>query len=568
MLDQRALRIDSGFCSLAGRRVENQDYVALFGDAQAGHGAPCIAALADGVSHGNAGRIAAELTVRLFIDGMTSAMPTPGVGRNAARVVAAINAWVHAAGRSDAGLANAASTFTALVLQGRTAHVLHVGDSRAYLLHDAQLTRLTEDHTLRQPEREHVLIRAIGLEAGIRLDHGTQSLRAHDRLLLCTDGVHGVLADAKLREALLARRSPGEDAQRIVEAAIAAGSQDNVTCIVIDVLSVPEAAAPELHTRFAALPLLPPPRPGDLIDGFVLGEMLSDGRYSRLLRATDTQGGTQVVLKFPQQNVTPDSTYHLAFVREAWVAARLHSPFVGETIELPEGRQSRLYSVMPYYEGETLEQRLTRVPRIGVDEGCDIALKLTRAIAVLHRAGVIHRDIKPDNVMLERGGGLRLLDLGVARLANLEDFPTRDIPGTPSYMAPELFDGQPGNEATDQYALGVTLYRLFSGRYPYGEVEPFSRPRFTRLTPLSRHRPELPAWIDHLLTRAVAVAPAERFGDVLELAHELENGRARGQPRTLVPRPLYERNPLLFWKVLAALLAIALVASLGLHAGR
>jgi len=271
-------------------------------------------------------------------------------------------------------------------------------------------------------------------------------------------------------------------------------------------------------------------------------------------------------MKFPQHNVAAASTHHLAFVREAWVGARLHSPWLGETIEVSPERQSRLYSVMPFYSGETLEARLARRPSVTFAEGMGIAQKLAKAVAVLHRAGIIHRDIKPENVLLETDGGLRLIDLGVVRLPLLEDFPGTDIPGTPSYMAPELFDGKPGNESSDQFALAVTLYRMWSGRYPYGEIEPFSRPRFQNATPLARHRPDLPAWVGHLLSRALHPDPLARFGDIVELSMEIDSGMSRAEPRTLRQLSLYERNPLRFWQVLCALLLIALLFSLAFHA--
>src|SRR5690606_23830059 len=173
-------------------------------------------------------------------------------------------------------------------------------------------------------------------------------------------------------------------------------------------------------------------------------------------------------------------------------------------------------------------------------------------------------DIKPENVLLESDGGLKLIDLGVVRLPMLEEDAGPDIPGTPSYMAPELFDGQRGDEFTDQFALGVTLYRMFSGRYPCGEVEAFSRPRFGKAVPLGRHRPDLPAWLGHLLSHAIAPDRAQRFGDVLELSMELESAMDRGVPVVLRQLSLYERNPLRFWQVVSALLAVLLLFSLGL----
>ena len=162
------------------------------------------------------------------------------------------------------------------------------------------------------------------------------------------------------------------------------------------------------------------------------------------MRATDLRNGKSLVLKFPHPRVADDATYRLAFVNEAWVAARVRSPWIGEIIELQADRQTRLYSAMPFYDGETLEARLRREPKIDLAEGARIAARLARAIATLHRSGIIHRDIKPDNVMLLRDGGLRLVDLGVCRAPRLEDFPQQYIPGTPSYMAPELFAGASG----------------------------------------------------------------------------------------------------------------------------
>jgi serine/threonine protein phosphatase PrpC len=566
MRQRRGLRINADFCSKQGRREQNQDYVGLACDGAdaVGH----VVAIADGVSFGRGGRAAAELAVRSFIQACHEMNPTAGVARNAARAMAAFNSWLHSAAQIDDGLRNAATTFTAVVLAGREAHVIHVGDTRAWLLHDGELLQLTVDHTVQQPERDHVLLRAVGMEGTLRLDHSRHPLAAHDRLLLTTDGVHAVLDADRLRALLRRRRSPTEDAAAIVEAALDAGSQDNASCAVIDVLEVPDVGTGELFEQIAALPLMPPPAPGAVIDGFRIEERISEGRYSRLLRATDTTNDEEVVLKFPQAGVAPASTHHHAFVREAWVAARITSPWIGASIALAPGRQSCLYSAMPWYDGETLEHRLMRRPAVSLAEGIGIAQKLCRAVAALHRAGIIHRDIKPENVLIGRDGGLKLIDLGVVRLPMLEEFPDGQIPGTPSYMAPELFDGAPGDEFSDQFALGVTLYRMFTGRYPYGEIEPFTHPRFGRPVPLAKHRPDLPAWLGHLIERAIAADRDARFGDVLELSMELESGMDRGVPVVPRQRSLYERNPLLFWQAVSALLAALLLISLGVHAHR
>jgi serine/threonine protein phosphatase PrpC len=557
----RPLRVQAGHASLQGRRAENQDFVSICTEPSTA-ASGFVAAVADGVSHGKGGGVAAQLAVRQFLDAHYAMNPTLGVQRNAARSVAAINTWIHSLGKTDPAMQSAATTLTAAVLIGRTVHIVHVGDTRAYLLSDDRLVQLTQDHTLQRPESQHVLLRAIGMEAEVRAEFLAQTMHSHDRLMLCSDGVHGVLNDTQLRALLRRRRSPQEDADQLVEAALNAGSQDNVSCIVLDILEVPERSTPELHSQLAALPIAPPPTVGTVIDDFEITATLSDGRYSRLFKARDRCSGDTVVMKFPQQAVTTDATWHLAFVREAWVGARIHSPYVAATIEVPADRQTQLYSVMPFYEGDTLETRLARAPQVSFDEGINITQKLIKAVTVLHRAGIIHRDIKPDNVLLESNGGLRLIDLGVVRLPLVEDFPVGDIPGTPSYMAPELFKGNAGSEASDQFALAATLYRMWSGKYPYGEIEPFSRPRFQAPTALTKHRADLPAWLSHILDRALAVDPGDRFGDLLELSMEIDSGLTRAEPHVTRRLSLYERDPLRFWKIVSALLLIALVTSL------
>ena len=133
-------------------------------------------------------------------------------------------------------------------------------------------------------------------------------------------------------------------------------------------------------------------------------------------------------------------------------------------------------------------------------------------------------------------------------------------------MAPEMLDGQPGDEASDLYAVGVTLWRMWSGgAYPYGEVEPFSRPGFGVPTKLGRRRPDLPSWLDQTLGRVVAADRKDRPADVLELVMELESGMSTGAPLARPNRSLYARDPLRFWQTLAAGLFVALFVSLLSH---
>jgi len=553
-----------GFASKTGPRKQNEDFAgAVFGPELPAPRRDIVAAIADGIGGARGGRVAAETAVRGFLDGFYDLPETMEVQRAAARIVTALNAWIYSQGRISAEVAGMGCTLTALVLRGRVAHVLHVGDSRAYRLTGNRLSCLTTDHVRQSGSgRSNLLYRALGVEAEVRLDYATQPVALHDRFLLCSDGVHGFLTDRAIADLMRDRSAPGDTANALVDAALGSGGTDNATAMVLDVVGVPTAESTDIGAAINLLPVIPVPLGGETIDGFVLKALLSDGRYSRLFGAEDEIEGGEVAIKFPKPQIASVATFRAAFVREAWVGARVRSPSVGSVIEVPPGRQTSLYTVMPLYQGELLETRLSRRPAIGLEEGRNIAIKLARGVAALHRAGIIHRDIKPDNVILEAGGSLKLIDLGVVRVPGLEDFPPQDVPGTQAYMAPEMLAGQPGDEATDTYAVGVTMFRALTDEYPYGNSDAVSPPRRTTPKELSLLRPDLPAWLEAVLARAIARDPDKRFSDITEFALEMEAGPTRNADPVRRPRTLYERAPLQFWQGVAALLAIALLVSL------
>jgi serine/threonine protein phosphatase PrpC len=549
-----------------GGRPRNEDFAAAHvGTPTRQLAIDVIAVLADGMGGAKGGRVAAEVAVRGFIEGCLGQPITRGVARITADAADAVNRWLHTQGCVDTRLNGMACTLSALVLCGRTVHLLHVGDSRIYRLRDDELTLLTTDHTLGAPGTTNVLTRAVGAEDRLRADHAVDIVQVHDRYLICSDGVHGRLSREQILAALAKRAAPQETARRLVEQSTQSDSADNATAIVLDVLGLPETRFADLELASAELPLREVPGRSEVVDDFELGDVLADGVYTRVFRAMDRRTSHAVVIKFPKPRPGLEAVLRSAVLRETWFASHVRSPFVTGTIELPAERRTCLYSVLPYYAGETLEQRLLRHPQIALATGLDIAIKLTKALAALHRAGIVHRDVKPENVILEANGGLKVVDLGVARLRQFDEPEAAEVPGTRSYMAPEVFSGAPADESTDIFALGVTLYRMFAaGAYPYGEMEPFSQPRFGQPTPLVKHRPDLPAWLDRALARAFAIDPRERYADAVEFAFELEHGSLRAVPQPVAKGALYERNPILFWQLVAALLLVALLISLAL----
>jgi serine/threonine protein phosphatase PrpC len=547
-----------------GGRKRNEDYAACYVGAPTRQPAiNVIAVLADGMGGAKGGRVAAELAVRGFVEGCLGLPITLGVPQISAHALDSVNRWLHTLGRSDARLNGMACTLSALVLCGRRVHLLHVGDSRIYRLRDTELTLLTTDHTLGAPGTTSVLTRAVGAEERLRADHSAESVQVHDRYLICSDGVHGRLSREQLLATLAKRMAPQETARQLVEHAAIGTDADNATALVLDVLALPETQFEDLAVANVDQPLRSPPNSGDVVDDYELGAMLADGTHTRVFRAIDRRSRREVVIKFPKPRQGLDAVLRSALLREMWIATHVRSPFVTEAMEPEAERRSCLYGVLPYYEGESLERRLLRRPQMPLSTGLDVSIKLAKAIAALHRAGIVHRDVKPENVILESGGGLKLVDLGVARLRQFEEPHAFEAPGTRSYMAPELFTGAAADESSDIFALGVTIYRMFTGgAYPYGEIEPFVQPRFGRPTPLTKHRPDLPAWLEACLARAFALDRRERYADAVEFAFEIEHGSLRAVPQALARTSLYDRNPVRFWQIVCAILLVALLIAL------
>jgi len=558
------LHVGVGHATHKGARADNQDYAACYvGPARNQLTIGLLAALADGMGGAKGGRVAAELAVRGFIEGCLGQTSTIGMSRVGARAADAVNRWIHTLGRSDPDLNGMACTLSALLLCGRSTHLVHVGDSRVYRMRDNVLTLLTTDHTLGAPGTSSALTRAVGAQDSLRVDHFKETAHLHDRYLLCSDGVHGALSVKQIQGILARRAAPEETARELVERAAASTDADNCTAVVLDVLALPETQFADMELAIGEQPLRGAPASGAVIDDYELGEMLADGQYMRVFRARDRKANREVVMKFPKPRPGLDTLLRAALLREMWIASHVRSPFVTEALEPPTERRSCLYGVLPYYEGETLEQRLRRLPPVPLAAGLQIALKLTKAVAALHRAGIIHRDIKPENIMLEPDGGLKLIDLGVARLRQFDEGESLEVPGTRSYMAPELFAGLPADESADIFALGVTIYRMFTGgAYPYGEVEAFASPRLGKPAALAKLRPDLPAWLDRAIARAIALDRRERHADAIEFGFELEHGSLRAIPHAFERQSLYDRHPIRFWQLVSLLLFVALMISL------
>src|SRR6202166_2446418 len=263
------VKVTVGFVSETGPRRRTEYFAAaVFGPELPQPRRDVVAAIADGIGSTKGGREAAEIAVRGFLDGFCDLPETMEVRRAAAIVLNALNGWIHSQGARDPRLSGMGCTFTALVLRGRIAHVLHVGDTRAYRLSRDRLSLLTSDH-VRQggTGRSNILTRALGVETEVRLDYTTPPVAPHDRLLLCSDGVYGSLAPEAIAGIMRERVSSEDTARALVAAALDAGSTDNCTALVLDVVGLETADATDIGANVAQLPLIPVPQGGETVDG-------------------------------------------------------------------------------------------------------------------------------------------------------------------------------------------------------------------------------------------------------------------------------------------------------------
>ncbi|WP_435608036.1 protein kinase domain-containing protein [Pseudomonas knackmussii] len=540
-----SLQLSIGQASTTGPRKENQDALRVVTPpadlaTSKGH----LLALADGVSQCADGGLAARVTLQALASDYYATPETWAVAQALDRLLLSQNRWLQANGGGQPLL----TTLTALVLRGRRFTLAHVGDCRLYRWRADALECLTEDHVWEQPGMQHVLKRALGLDQHLVVDYRDGELEAGDRFLLVSDGVWATLGDDGIRRILNDADEPTEAAEALVRAAHLAGSQDNASALLVRIDTLPPSGLGDTLAQLDAWPLPPELRDGQAFEGWQVQGRLSQSRQSLIYRVHDSQQRPWLLKTLPEY-LHDDPQANQALLLEEWFLRRVQGRHFPELHGLPQ--RQHLYYVMREYPGQTLAERL-RAGALGLAEWLELAPRLLRALGQLHRRNILHRDIKPENLHLGEDGELRLLDFGLAYCPGLSLDEAHQLPGTPSYLAPEAFEGATPDVRQDLYATGVSLYQLLCEHYPYGEVEAFQRPRFGNPTPASRYRPDLPAWLDAWLLRAVASDPARRFETAEEALLALEQGeRQAGQ--TARPRPLLERAPLRTWRAIALL---------------
>ena len=538
-----SLQLSFAEASAIGPREENQDALRLVTPAPAlAASKGYLFAIADGVSQCADGGLAARSTLQALALDYYATPETWGVAQALDRLLLAQNRWLQANGGGQPLL----TTVSALVMRGRRFTLAHVGDCRVYRWHADTLQRVSEDHVWDQPGMQHVLKRALGLDQHLVLDFLDGELRLNESFVLLSDGVWAVLGDTAIAGILRDQPDLNSAAQTLVSAAHLAGSQDNASALLVRVDALGETSIGDALIHLQQWPLPPALKPGQTFEGWQIEGILGQSQQSLLYRVRDAQQQPWLLKTLPGA-LRDDHQAGQALLSEEWFLKRVagrHFPEVHAA-----SQRQHLYYVMREYSGYTLAKLQERVGTLPLAQWLDLAERLLRAVGILHRRQILHRDIKPENLLLGDDGELRLLDFGLAYCPGLSEDQACALPGTPSYIAPEAFRGDLPTPQQDLYAVGVTLYYLLTGHYPYGEIEAFQRPRFGVPVSASRYRPDLPEWIAQSLERAVAAAPDQRFETAEEWLLLLEQGERRSL--SVRPKPLLEREPLKVWRTLA-----------------
>ena len=304
--------------------------------------------------------------------------------------------------------------------------------------------------------------------------------------------------------------------------------------------------------------------PGDVLDErFEISSVVNRSGMASIFTAKDRETGDIVAVKVPHMQFESNPAFFDRFTREAEIGRKLDHPNILHFHD--PGEQSRPYIITEFLEGKTLAELLGTEP-LPVADCLEIALHICDALSHMHTEGVVHRDLKPDNIMLCTDGSLRIIDFGLAKSVELRrlTFVGFTAPmGTPDYMAPEQVKGLRGDERTDIYALGAMLYHMLSGCVPFEAPDTFLLMN-ARLVgdppPLRKHRPEISPEIEEIVHHAMEREPKHRYASAEEMRAELaspDQVKVTGRASRLVPPSLWKAR----WRA-KRLAALSIVGTL------
>ncbi|HXD00497.1 MAG TPA: protein kinase [Verrucomicrobiae bacterium] len=525
-------------------RDHNEDYVAFWqpDDFELLQGLGSLAVLADGVGGMRNGDIASRMAAETAVEIFKQAKPETSVNDLVREI---FDQAANKVFQESTKTGRMSTTLLTTIFRADKATIAHVGDSRAYLIRAGKIKRMTTDHSytslqvklglllernaMTSPNRS-TLTRSVGSEPMCHYDITTEPVLKGDVILQCSDGLYGYVLDDEILDAVI-KYHPAEACKRLVALAEKRQAGDNVSLQIIHVWEVDASRNMSPLNPAAQRPMGHELGVGTLLDNrFEITDVIAKSGMATLFKANDRQTGKPVALKIPHLHIESEPAGFARFQREEEIGLKLDHPYILKFI--PVEKKSRPYIAMEYLEGQTLSELLNNVKPLPEPDAVKIAVRICMALAYMHEHGVVHRDLKPQNIMLCNDGTLRIMDFGIARAANARRLtfvgftPTM---GTPDYMAPEQVKGSRGDERTDIYSLGTILYEMTTGEPPFAGDSPYviMNARVTGDPQAPRKlNPKLTPVIEEIILHAMERDPRRRYQSATEMRTELENYEA------------------------------------------
>ncbi|MBU2713004.1 bifunctional protein-serine/threonine kinase/phosphatase [Zooshikella harenae] len=563
------LVVNVGGFSCAGNKAQNEDaFAALTPVKNERHYKGIVGCIADGVSCSDKAQLASQLAVTQFIEDYYCTPDSWPVKTAAVKVLSALNYWLYQHSQQQPVKGSFLTTFTAVVIKSTTAYLFHIGDSRLYLIRQQSIEQLTNDHCLSQGKQRY-LSKAMGAALHIEVDYQQVEVKQGDIFVLTTDGVHDVISDQLLMQCFNKIENNLEiQAKNIVQLALAQGSGDNVSCLLLQVDQLPIIDFNETQYRLQQQVIPPIMKPGMKIDCYEIQEVIHSSSRSHLYLVKSLKDNKKCILKAPSPNFSEDGHYLEHFACEQWLAQRINHPNLIKGLPHPESSHFQ-YILYEYVEGQTLRQWMYDNPKPSLEQVRTLANQLIKPLRALQRLCMVHRDLKPDNIMFDKNGVIKIIDLGAMgvkglaevnnqKFMNAEQFPL----GSTDYIAPEYLLECQYSHLTDLFSFATIIYEILAGELPYNVVKsPYHRPKSYQswhYNSIREKRPDIPLWFDLVLKKALSPYPNKRYQSFSAFYFDLctPNQSLISQYQD---QPLIERHPVLFWQALSAILFILLV---------